>query len=90
MQTTNFNGIITAETMNKIQEAADITSKLEVLDQVIGNTYDAWIKGGIYMPARDFAKAALTYQKENRIAMDAEMWLNFASHRMNLILMGMA
>jgi hypothetical protein len=90
MQETNFNGIITAETMTKIQGAADITSKFEVLDSVIGNAYDAWIKGGVNMPARDFAKAALAYRTENKISMEPEMWLNFASHRMNLILMGLA
>ena len=90
MQEMNFNGIMTPEIAAQVQAAADMTAKFEVLDQVIGNAYDAWIRGGIYMPARDFAKAALVYQKENRIAMDAEMWLNFASHRMNLILMGLA
>lgn len=90
MQEMNFNGIMTPEIAAQVQAAVDMTAKFEVLDQVIGNTYDAWIRGGIYMPAIDFAKAALAYQTENKIAMESEMWLNFATHRMNLILLGMA
>ena len=90
MQEMNFNGIMTSEIAAQVQAAADMTAKFEILDQVIGNVYDAWIRGGIYMPARDFARAAIAYQKENKIAMETEMWLNFATHRMNLILLGMA
>ena len=90
MQEMNFNGIMTPEIAAQVQAAADMTAKFEVLDSQIGNAYDAWIKGGIYLPARDFAKAALAYRRDNKIAMEPEMWLNFATHRMNLILMGMA
>ena len=86
----NFNGIMTEEIARQVAAAADMMGKLEVLDSQIGNAYDAWIRGGINMPARDFAKSALAYQAENKIAMEPEMWLNFATHRMNLILMGMA
>lgn len=86
----NFNGIMTEEIARQVAAAADMMGKLEVLDSQIGNTYDAWIKGGINMPARGFARAALAYRAENKIVMEPEMWLNFATHRMNLILMGMA
>lgn len=90
MQEMNFNGIMTPEIAAQVQAAADMTAKFEVLDSQIGNAYDEFVRCGMNMPAMDFAKAALVYQAENKIAMDAEMWLNFASHRMNLILMGMA
>ena len=90
MQEMNFNGIMTPEIAAQVRAADDMTAKFEVLDQIVGNAYDAWIKGGIYMPARDFVKAALAYRAETKIAMEPEMWLNFATHRMNLILMGMA
>jgi hypothetical protein len=90
MQEMNFNGIMTPEIAAQVQAADDMTAKLEVLDSQIGATYDEFVRGGINMPARDFAKSALAYQAENKIVMEPEMWLNFASHRMNLILMGMA
>jgi hypothetical protein len=90
MQEMNFNGIMTPEIAAQVQAADDMTAKFEVLDSQIGSAYDEFVRGGIYMPARDFAKAALAYQKENKIAVEPEMWLNFASHRMNLIMMGMA
>ena len=90
MQQMNFNGIMTPEIAAQVQAANDMTAKFEVLDSQIGNVYDEFVRSGIYMPAKDFAKAALSYRTEKKIAMEPEMWLNFATHRMNLILMGMA
>jgi methyl coenzyme M reductase gamma subunit len=86
----NFNGIMTEEIARQVTEAGDMMTKLDVLDSQIGNVYDEFVRGGINMQAMDFAKAALSYRTENKIAMEPEMWLNFATHRMNLILMGMA
>jgi len=90
MQEMNFNEIMTPEIAAQVQAASDMTAKFEVLDSQIGNAYDGFVRGGVNMPARDFAKAALVYQAENEIAMEPEMWLNFTTHRMNLILMGLA
>lgn len=90
MQTTTFNGLMTPEIAAQVQAAEEMTAALEVLDSQIGNAYDEFVRGGICMPATDFARVAMKFHAEQKIGMDREMFLNFATHRMNLILLGMA
>ena len=90
MQQMNFNGIMTPEIAAQVQAASDMTAKFEIMDAQMGSVYDEFVRGGIYMPAMDFARAVMAYHKENNVAMDRELFLNFATHRMNLILLGMA
>lgn len=90
MQTTTFNGLMTPEIAAQVQAAEDMTAALEILDSQIGNAYDEFAASGASMNSMDFARAAMKFHADQKIGMGREMFLNFTTHRMNLILMGMA
>ena len=88
MNTEEFkNAMMTEKISEQIAAAGDMTAKLEVLDSALGSRYDSLAAETIDMKPIEAAKVIISRMGSG---LNAEMFLNFVTHRQNLILLGMA